>query len=147
MGLLAFTHSWHTKRRRADPTLAALSWPRSTMQAAFSRRILQHSDHAEPKKQGGGGENHELTKDDFAKEIFQDEHALGRGGHDSTWVLNPESQVCKRLDVAVFVALFFTAIVTPYEVALLETKANTRFWVNCVVDIVYLTDLFRNFFP
>ena len=43
-------------------------------------------------------------------------------------------------------ALCFTALVTPYEVAILTTKINARFAINCFVDLLYLTDMVRSFF-
>jgi potassium voltage-gated channel Eag-related subfamily H protein 7 len=49
-------------------------------------------------------------------------------------------------DLIICVALIFTAVVTPYEVALLETKWNIRFGINCFVDLLYVSDLFRQFF-
>lgn len=53
------------------------------------------------------------------------------------------------------VALLFTAIVTPYEIGLLETKMRDPFgnkyhvglyFLNRIVDGVFLLDLFFNFF-
>ena len=44
------------------------------------------------------------------------------------------------------VLLLFTAVVTPYETAFLETKFNFLFVLNRVVDLLFLTDLFINFF-
>ena len=38
-----------------------------------------------------------------------------------------------------------TATVTPYEVALLNPQLNARFFINLIVDLLYLTDMFRNF--
>jgi potassium voltage-gated channel Eag-related subfamily H protein 7 len=37
--------------------------------------------------------------------------------------------------------LIFTAIVTPFEVAFLETKVDALFWVNRMVDMCFLADM------
>lgn len=58
------------------------------------------------------------------------------------WVLTTNNY----FDLVICVALLFTAIFTPFEVALLETKMNPRFILNCGVDSIYLVDLFRQFF-
>jgi potassium voltage-gated channel Eag-related subfamily H protein 7 len=46
----------------------------------------------------------------------------------------------------IILALLFTAIVTPYEVSMLATQMNTRFIVNCFVDLIYLADMVRHSF-
>ena len=60
--------------------------------------------------------------------------------------IHPSNHTSKRFDLVVTIALLFTTAVTPYEVALLQTRLNARFWVNCVVDLVYFCDMCRNFF-
>jgi hypothetical protein len=87
------------------------------------------------------------TCEHFNQTVFQGaSSSLNVNANDNNWVVMPDSAVSKRMDLVVFLALFFTATVTPYEVALLETKLNPRFLVNCVVDFVYISDLVRNFF-
>jgi hypothetical protein len=44
----------------------------------------------------------------------------------------------KRWDVAMVLALMFTATVTPFEVAFLSTDFNTMFLVNRFVDLIFL---------
>lgn len=67
--------------------------------------------------------------------------------HTSKWLVMPESNAMQYWDVVAMFALFFTAIVTPYEVALLKTKAHSPlFYVNRLVDLVFLADLVLSFF-
>jgi potassium voltage-gated channel Eag-related subfamily H protein 7 len=52
----------------------------------------------------------------------------------------------RKYDMIVMIALIYTTLVTPYEVAILKTAYNTRFIVNWVVDSVYIVDMLRSFF-
>jgi hypothetical protein len=47
-------------------------------------------------------------------------------------------------DVLICIALCFTAIVTPFEVAVLEASLNSLFAINCFVDTLYLLDMVRH---
>jgi hypothetical protein len=42
------------------------------------------------------------------------------------------------MDAVVLLALVFTATVTPFEVAFLSTSLNALFFLNRVVDLVFL---------
>ena len=66
--------------------------------------------------------------------------------HEAPWVIDPKGAFSRRWDVLMVVLLLFTAVVTPYETAFLETKFNFLFVLNRVVDLLFLTDLFINFF-
>ena len=48
-------------------------------------------------------------------------------------------------DALTTLALLFTAIVTPYEISLLEAKLDVLFYVNRVVDMIFSIDVFVNF--
>jgi hypothetical protein len=54
------------------------------------------------------------------------------------WVIEPNNKNNMRFDIVICLALCFTAIVTPYEVAILSTRLNPRFYVKCFVDFLYL---------
>jgi hypothetical protein len=60
--------------------------------------------------------------------------------------IHPNNSHSRKFDLVVTLALIFTTLVTPYEVALLQTRLNTRFFVNTVVDLIYFVDMCRNFF-
>jgi potassium voltage-gated channel Eag-related subfamily H protein 7 len=62
------------------------------------------------------------------------------------WTLDPSSKAMKRWDAVMLLLLLFTATVTPYEVAFLETKLNNLFVVNRLVDCGFLLDMFIQFF-
>lgn len=66
----------------------------------------------------------------------------------------PDSVYMQRWDIVTLLALMFTAFVTPYEVALLESevdyfKINTwdpLFVVNRLIDLIFLKDMVMQFF-
>jgi len=56
-------------------------------------------------------------------------------------IINPNSTWMGWWSGCVVAALIFTCIVTPFEVALLETKFDILFGANLVVNFVYLVDI------
>jgi hypothetical protein len=61
--------------------------------------------------------------------------------------IHPEGSFMVKWDMMMLVALLFTAIVTPYEIAFIETVPwDTMFTVNRAVDILFLFDLIFSFF-
>ena len=61
-------------------------------------------------------------------------------------LLLPESKSMQQWDMCTMVALLFTALVTPYEVALLPTRLNGLFIVNRMIDAIFVCDMVINFF-
>jgi hypothetical protein len=61
-------------------------------------------------------------------------------------VLDPNSVSMRNYDMTVLIALIYTTLVTPYEVAILKTAYDTRFIVNWAVDSVYIVGMLRSFF-
>jgi hypothetical protein len=57
-------------------------------------------------------------------------------------LLSLPSSTCKP---ALRTALVFTAVITPYEIALLRTKLDWLFCVNRLVDLIFTLDIFINF--
>jgi len=73
--------------------------------------------------------------------VFND--VMGRYGR---WVFNPESTIMQYwLGINIW-ALAFVALVSPVQVALMETQLGAMFVVNCVVDSVFIVDMVLNFF-
>lgn len=64
---------------------------------------------------------------------------------DSRCLMSPNSPFLGRWDMMVLNALIFTALVTPYEVALLETSLNGLFVVNRMIDFVFVIDMILQF--
>jgi potassium voltage-gated channel Eag-related subfamily H protein 7 len=62
------------------------------------------------------------------------------------WTLDPNSGAMKRWDGIMLGLLMFTATVTPYEVAFLETKIDQLFVINRLVDCGFICDMFIQFF-
>ena len=61
-------------------------------------------------------------------------------------VLSPTSPFMKKWDIFMMLLLVFTAIVTPIEVAFMETSLNALFVLNRLVDLSFIADIFLNFF-
>jgi voltage-gated potassium channel Kch len=61
-------------------------------------------------------------------------------------VISPRVWYMRYWDIVTMVLLFYTAVVTPVEVAFIPTKINILFWVNRGVDGCFLIDIFFNFF-
>ena len=63
------------------------------------------------------------------------------------WLIDPRSSAFMGYwDVVGLIALIFTAIVTPFEISHLSSDLNALFFVNRVVDAVFVTDLVLQFF-
>ena len=62
-------------------------------------------------------------------------------------VIDPRSPRMQSWDLLIGLLLVYTALVTPYEVAFLETTwPSVLFVINRFVDLCFLTDLVMNFF-
>jgi hypothetical protein len=65
---------------------------------------------------------------------------------DAKYIINPKSSFQINWDVLMMVLLIYTAIVTPFETGFVETKFNFLFGLNRIVDVLFLCDLFLQFF-
>jgi potassium voltage-gated channel Eag-related subfamily H protein 7 len=61
------------------------------------------------------------------------------------FLIMPETALMQKWDMVILSCLFFTATVTPYEVAFMDTEINGMFFVNRLVDLCFLLDMFLNF--
>ena len=62
------------------------------------------------------------------------------------WLIDPRDTFMRRWDILTLYLLGFTAVVTPFEVAFLDTDWKTAlFWVNRLVDFLFICDLVMNF--
>ena len=61
------------------------------------------------------------------------------------WLIMPESKLMQKWDMVTINALLFTAVVTPYEVACLETELNVLFFINRMVDCIFIVDMGLSF--
>ena len=65
----------------------------------------------------------------------------------SPFVISPRTWYMRKWDLVTLVLLLFTAVVTPVEVAFLETSLwSIMFWINRSVDALFVIDIFLNFF-
>ena len=63
------------------------------------------------------------------------------------WLIDPRhSKYLGAWDALTGLALVFTALVTPFEVALLETTLDALFWVNRGIDVLFCFDIVKEFF-
>ena len=61
-------------------------------------------------------------------------------------VINLESPFISQWDIVTVYALLFTALVTPYEIGFVDLSLDPLFWINRLVDTVFLADIVLNFF-
>lgn len=62
-------------------------------------------------------------------------------------VINPEVQPAMQYwDIATILGLAFVAVVSPFEVALLQTEINGMFVLNRLIDVMFAVDLVLQFF-
>jgi len=62
------------------------------------------------------------------------------------YLIMPETKWMQRWDMVTFFALIFTALVTPYEVAVLAVQINGLFVINRLIDAVFVVDMVFSFF-
>ena len=84
----------------------------------------------------------------FNKEEFEEELKLYQSVlSENPWVIDPNCKYMQRWDMVTFVALIFTAIVTPAEVAFVTTTwKSALFGVNRLVDLIFIKDMIMQFF-
>jgi voltage-gated potassium channel Kch len=74
--------------------------------------------------------------------VHQHAHFKERG----PLVINPRAWYMRNWDVVTMLLLFYTAVVTPVEVAFMSTKLNILFFINRGVDTCFLVDIVLTFF-
>ena len=63
------------------------------------------------------------------------------------YIIQPASRVMGCWDIATTIALVFTALVTPFEVAFLEADGvDALFVMNRIIDLVFILDMLLQFF-
>jgi CRP-like cAMP-binding protein len=60
-------------------------------------------------------------------------------------MLDPQGNIAWTIDIITLIALFYTAIVTPFEVAFLHTSLGVIFGINRLIDIAFLIDMSATF--
>ena len=61
------------------------------------------------------------------------------------YIMHPESRFMTGWDLFTGVALIFTALITPYELAFLEPELNALFVVNRLIDLTFVIDMVFQF--
>lgn len=75
-------------------------------------------------------------------DTFKKEQHFRRNG-----LINPEGEFLEKWGIVIMIALVFTAVVTPFEVAFVNTTIdNPLFWFNRVIDLVFVVDTICMFF-
>jgi potassium voltage-gated channel Eag-related subfamily H protein 7 len=64
---------------------------------------------------------------------------------EERWMVHPNNPLLQKWDLAILFALLFTAVVTPFEVAFLETEINLLFVINRMIDMVFIFDMGKEF--
>ena len=75
------------------------------------------------------------------------EHLRKRVRRTRRGLINPRSRYVQYWDLTTAMALAFTATITPFEVCLgLETALNPLFFINLVVNLIFILDIVAQFF-
>ena len=82
---------------------------------------------------------------------FQDDHAkVLLKLKQPCWQVEPSGNYMRQWDLITTIALIITALLTPYEVALLKSSLDTPnatalFVLNRVIDLIFVKDMIINF--
>jgi potassium voltage-gated channel Eag-related subfamily H protein 7 len=83
---------------------------------------------------------HDITRK-LRQKMFLTGTDLLTAGRGDCWVIDPDCEFMRSWDLVTIAALCFTAVVTPYEVALLEPQYDALFVVNRVIDFAFVMDM------
>lgn len=87
----------------------------------------------------------ELFRQKITQEVLNVEARLADIKKNERYLIRPDTEFMAKWDLVLLMALLFTALVTPYEVAFLETSMNGMFAVNRFVDFIFIIDMVINF--
>ena len=65
---------------------------------------------------------------------------------NNKYVMAPTDKSVRQWDIVTFLALLFTAVVTPAEVAFLDGNMDALWFVNRTIDLVFISDICLQFF-
>ena len=112
-----------------------------------SAKILSTSTTNNLLSFGAGGttsaEKAEKLQVDFKNEVLSVRARLRSSGRAT---INPRSRFTKIWDIFLVSALIWTTFVTPFEVAFSQGEAMPRYYLNRVVDVVFVVDVCLAFF-
>jgi hypothetical protein len=60
-------------------------------------------------------------------------------------LIRPDNPTLHKWDIVMILAILFSAVVTPFEVAFIETKFDALFIVNRIVDALFVVDMYIQF--
>jgi len=109
---------------------------------------VEDSSGATPNK-GGGEDSHDVKLQFMLSDVNNDGVIDGAEAKmfRKKRLMPPNSRFMSVWDACIFLCLMFTAIVTPFEVAFIQTDlTNPLFWINRVVDLFFLVDIIFTFF-
>ncbi|CEM39207.1 unnamed protein product [Vitrella brassicaformis CCMP3155] len=121
---------WMRRRFSVSPKAAAL---------VFRERTTSMRKGGERKSQGG-------DRPTLMREKRDDTSLWREYLQRADCVLDPMGPLMRVWDAVIVVVLIWTAVVTPYEVAFLETKWDWLFVVNRLIDLLFLVDMIFNMF-
>lgn len=113
-----------------------------------SKKVLPTDDRQEQQAITPTGQDPELAKRqaEAAKFLASIEAQLEELKRQEQFLLKPDTKAMQNWDLVILACLFFTATITPYEVAFMETEINFMFFVNRFVDACFLCDMVKEFF-
>jgi CRP-like cAMP-binding protein len=86
------------------------------------------------------------NRGDFGTMLEVIDKQLVKLNKQQSHLLHPHSRVVRIWEWLMAWCLLYVLIITPYESAFLKPRLNTLFWVNRVVDLIYLIDMVMAFF-
>mmetsp|Transcript_11138 Transcript_11138/g.28549 ORF Transcript_11138/g.28549 Transcript_11138/m.28549 type:complete len:790 (-) Transcript_11138:107-2476(-) len=119
------------------------------LQARRNSHASRYYPGSSPKRMHGNTRS-VAPSDDFVHQVHVVTRQLKSMKREKQGILNPlESSFLMQWDVVTALALVYTATLTPFEVAFIESPAsffNLWFLVNRAIDIIFITDLVLQFF-
>mmetsp|Transcript_30867 Transcript_30867/g.67555 ORF Transcript_30867/g.67555 Transcript_30867/m.67555 type:complete len:725 (+) Transcript_30867:103-2277(+) len=78
--------------------------------------------------------------------LRQQAELIKNGLRPKSCVLNPHAPYFRTWDLVVLVCLAITGAITPYEVAFLQNEPTALYFLNRVIDVVFVKDIIMSFF-
>jgi len=121
-----------------------------TWKETLKNKELQESDKQQLEA-FAGDELEEVRKSKYDRlhaMVAHNQHANKQSrAHRDKWIIDPIScSSYKYWDLSLILALCVVVTITPYEVGFLDTELNWLFFLNRIIDLVFVVDMILQFF-
>jgi hypothetical protein len=79
----------------------------------------------------------------YKKPGSTDESAADANAARNDRLIDPNSPFMRKWDLTSLALLQFVMVVTPYEVAFMDTKVDAMFVINRLIDLYFISDMVR----